>query len=128
MNLLTSLQKLLALGREVAFSGELDATPPGGRHLAEFLDAHDAFLCAARSGIRTRPDGFRFLACVVVDVKNQLCSLRTWEDIAGLMPRSCEPSKAATGVCEILRTEFRSALDYLEDIEAPLELLSRMAR
>ena len=61
MNLIESLRALLALGREVVCSGELEATPPGGRHLTEFLDAHESFCRLARSEIRAVPGGSRFL-------------------------------------------------------------------
>lgn len=120
MSLFESLRNLIALGREVICSGELETNPPGDRHLEDFLDAFEAFRRQARIEAFARSDDLRILSGVVVDLNNYGCGLRACREIARWSDRSGDSSESATGAWDDLRVAFESAQACLEELECLL--------
>lgn len=120
MGLIESLRNLIALGREVICSGELETIPPGDRHLEDFLDAFEAFRRQARVEAFARPDDLRILSGVVVDLNNHGCGLRACREIARWSERSGDSSESATAAWDNLRVAFESTQACLEELEGLL--------
>ena len=111
------LGRLIALGREVSFSGQLEATPPSGPHLNEFIDAYGAFRRRSDFEIQTDSTGSLILTCVIVDLNNLFSGLRACRELADWAVHSGQPSEAVAEETENLRAAFGATFEYLEEIK-----------